>query len=231
MGEINAAQVAGNITVVRGSIGQAARRAGRDPKEITLVAVSKTFPAEAVTAAVEAGMKDIGESRVQEGLDKIDALGRIATWHLIGHLQSNKARKAVEYFDIIQSVDSMRIAREISKHAVRLDRTIPSLIEMNSSGEESKFGFPPDETAAAAAEIAGLPGIELRGLMTIGPWTTNRECIKKAFDFTRETFEILRTELGDSISVLSMGMSSDYELAIECGSTMVRVGTAIFGAR
>lgn len=229
--DVDAARIAENIKLVRGKIGEAARRAGRDPGGITLVAVSKTFPAEAIEAAVHAGITDIGESRVQEGLDKIETLGRIATWHLIGHLQSNKAKKAVEQFDMIQSVDSMKIAERISKQAKQMQDTIACLIETNSSGEDSKFGFPPEDTLTAAANIAGLPGIELRGLMTIGPWTENEGCIKEAFDSTRQMFESMRTELGDAISILSMGMSSDYELAIECGSTMVRVGTAIFGGR
>jgi len=231
MTEVDAAQITDNISLVRGTIEQAARRAGRDPNEITLVAVSKTYPAEAIAVAVQSGITDIGESRVQEGLDKIETLGKMAVWHLIGHLQSNKAGKAVEHFDMIQSLDSMKIATKISQQAVKEGKRIACLIEMNSSGEDSKFGFPPEDTLVAAAKIAELPGIDLRGLMTIGPWTENESCVKKAFDFTRQTFESMRTELGDGISVLSMGMSSDYELAIGCGSTMVRVGTAIFGGR
>jgi pyridoxal phosphate enzyme (YggS family) len=231
MSNVNAAQIAKNIKSVRGKIRMAAHRAGRDPDEITLVAVSKTFPSKAIIAAVEAGMEDIGESRVQEGIDKISDLGRITRWHLIGHLQSNKVKKAVEYFDVIQSLDSMNIAEKVSEQAVQRDKTIPCLIEMNSSGEESKFGFPTEETTFAAVKISQLPGIDLRGLMTIGPWTANEGCIRKAFDLTRQTFEKMQTEMGKAISVLSMGMSSDYELAIECGSTMVRVGTAIFGVR
>ena len=231
MDDVDTAQIAENVSLVRGRIEQAARRAGRDPQEITLVAVSKTFPAEAISAAVEAGITDIGESRVQEGIAKIDALGRIATWHLIGHLQSNKAARAAEYFDVIQSLDSVAIAEKVSRHAVASDKTVDCLVEMNSSGEDSKFGLPPEDTIEAAEAIAALPGINLRGLMTIGPWTTNEGCVRKAFDFTREMFAEIRTKMGDRISILSMGMSSDYELAVECGSTMVRVGTAIFGAR
>jgi len=231
MDDVDTAQIIENISLVRGKIEQAARRAGRDPKDVTLVAVSKTFPAEAITAAVGAGITEIGESRIQEATGKIDALGRIVTWHLIGHLQSNKAGKAVEYFDMIQSVDSVGIAEKISRHAVAAEKEIGCLVEMNSSGEDSKFGLPPEDLMEAAETIAALPGINLRGLMTIGPWTTNEGCVRKAFDFTRETFVEMRNRLGDRISILSMGMSSDYELAIECGSTMVRVGTAIFGTR
>jgi pyridoxal phosphate enzyme (YggS family) len=229
--KIDAAQIAANILAVKTKINQAARRAGRNPEEITLVTVSKTFPAEAVEAAVAGGATDIGESRVQEATGKIDTLGPITCWHLIGHLQSNKAKKAAGYFDMIQSIDSLALAEKVSQGAVGLDKKIDCLIEMNSSGEESKFGFQPKDIMPAAEQIIALPGINLCGLMTIGPWTTDKGHIKKAFDFTRQTFQEMQSKLGERINVLSMGMSSDYELAIECGSTMVRVGTAVFGAR
>lgn len=229
--EIDSAQIAANLQAVRTRIDQAANRAGRVPQDITLVAVSKTYPAEAVEAAVTAGATDIGESRIQEATDKINRLGPITRWHLIGHLQSNKARKAAKYFDVIQSLDTLNLAEKLSQEAVRLDKKIDCLIEMNSSGEESKFGFAPEETMSAAERIITLPGIKLCGLMTIGPWTTNEGCVRKAFEDTRRMFERMQKQLGATITVLSMGMSSDYELAIECGSTMVRVGTAIFGAR
>jgi len=227
----DAAQIAANLHKVRANIDRAAKRVGRKPQEITLVAVSKTFPAEAIQAAVAAGATDIGESRIQEALPKIDRLGPITRWHLIGHLQSNKAKKAVSYFDLIQTLDSVELAEKVSHEAADLNKRIDCLIEMNSSDEESKFGFPPEETMRAAARIIALPGINLCGLMTVGPWTTKEGCIKKAFDFTRQTFENMILQLGPQIKTLSMGMSSDYELAIACGSTMVRVGTAIFGAR
>ena len=216
---------------MRNNIDQAARRAGRKPEDITLVAVSKTYTAEAIEAVITAGATDIGESRIQEATRKIDRLGKITRWHLIGHLQSNKARKAVRYFDVIQSLDSINLAEKVSEEAVLIDNRIDCLIEMNSAGEESKFGFAPEETLSAAETIMALPGVNLCGLMTIGPWTTNAGCIKKAFDLTRQTFDNMRKQLGPAITVLSMGMSSDYELAVECGSNMVRVGTAIFGAR
>jgi pyridoxal phosphate enzyme (YggS family) len=228
---IDATQIAANLQTVKTNINRAAERSGRNPRDIILVSVSKTFPAEAVEAAVSAGATDIGESRIQEATKKIDRLGAITRWHLIGHLQSNKARKAVRYFDLIQSLDSVKLADKVSQEAAEFNKRIDCLIEMNSSGEESKFGFPPEDTLRAAEKIIALPGIRLCGLMTIGPWTTDEGCIKKAFDFTRKTFEEMQKQLGEQITVLSMGMSSDYELAIEFGSTMVRVGTAIFGAR
>jgi pyridoxal phosphate enzyme (YggS family) len=228
---IDASRITANLQAVGANIERAAKQSGRNPDDITLVVVSKTLPAEAIEAAVSAGATDIGESRIQEATAKIDRLGNIARWHLIGHLQSNKAKKAVEYFDIIQSLDSIKLADKVSKEAAELNKRIDCLIEMNSSGEDSKFGFPPGETLRAAEKMMILPGLKLCGLMTIGPWTTNTGCIKKAFDMTRKTFDEMQKELGPDINVLSMGMSSDYELAIECGSTMVRVGTAIFGAR
>jgi len=221
-----------NIEAILARIAAAAKTSGRNAGDITLVSVSKTFPDEIVAMAVKAGATDLGESKVQEGTGKIERLGRdIARWHLIGHLQSNKANRAVEHFDMIQSLDSLSLAEKISQHAVSIGRRIDCLVEVNSSGEEAKFGFDPGDVLAAAEQIAGLPGINLRGMMTIGPWTTNDGCVKKAFESTRTLFEKMQTELGRSITVLSMGMSSDFELAISCGSTMVRVGTAIFGTR
>lgn len=228
---IDSAQIISNLRAVREQIAQAAARAGRDASDITLVAVSKTFPVDAIRAAVDGGATVLGESRIQEGVDKIEQLGPIASWHLIGHLQSNKAGKAIRHFDLIHSIDSVELAGKVSQAALREDKKIPCLVEVNSSAETSKFGFAPDDILLAAAEIAGMPGIDLRGLMTIGPWTTNEGCICKAFEMTRGIFERLQSEIGDSVSILSMGMSSDFPLAIECGSTMVRVGSAIFGTR
>jgi PLP dependent protein len=229
--ENDAARIARNISAVRVRIKEAALRAGRNPNDVTLVAVSKTFPVEAIEAAVKAGITDIGESRIQEGIDKIERLGKIARWHLIGHLQSNKVKKAVACFDMIQSLDSYSLAEKAAEQAVKENKTIECLIEVNSSGESGKFGFSPATVLNGAEEIAGLPGIDLRGLMTVGPLTTDERRIRAAFELTQKVYEQIRQAIGPGINVLSMGMSSDYELAVECGSTMVRVGTAIFGAR
>lgn len=231
MQDLYKSRIKENLQAVHTQIEEAAQKAGRNPGEITLVAVSKTFPAEAAQAAVDAGAVVLGESRVQEGAQKIDELGRIAKWHLIGHLQSNKAKKAVEYFDLIQSLDSEGLAEKVASEAVKAEKTIDCLIEVNSSGEDSKFGFSPQEILISAARIAELKGIRLSGLMTIGPWTTNEGCIKKAFDMTYQLYERMHREFGEEFSILSMGMSSDFGLAIASGSTMVRVGTAIFGDR
>lgn len=231
MVEYDAARIARNIAAVRARIKEAARRAGRNPDDITLVAVSKTFPVEAIQAAVKAGITEIGESRVQEGIDKIDRLGRIARWHLIGHLQSNKVKKAVGGFDVIQALDSYPLAQKVGDEAVKQGKTIECLIEINSSGETGKFGFSPAEALNAVEEIAKLPGIDLRGLMMVGPLTTDQRRIRAAFEIANKAYGQIRQARGPRINVLSMGMSSDYEMAVEYGSTMVRIGTAIFGGR
>lgn len=231
MNAVNTARIAQNIRTVKEKIDAAAKRVGRDSDSVTLVAVSKTFPPEYIAAAVETGITDIGESRVQEGSAKIELLGPVARWHLIGHLQTNKARIAVERFSVIQSIDSIRLAEKISQEAEKQEKIVDCLVEFNSSGEESKFGFSPDNILPATEKIVDLPGINLCGLMTIGPWTTNEGCIKKAFELTFNIFEMARKSIGEQLKTLSMGMSSDYEIAIEQGSTMVRVGTAIFGDR
>jgi pyridoxal phosphate enzyme (YggS family) len=231
MSEVNIARIAENIKAVKEQIKRVADRSGRDPEGITLVAVSKMFPAEVIEAAVAAGVADIGESRVQEGTDKIKRLGKIARWHMIGHLQSNKAAAAVRHFDMIQSIDSIRLAEKVSQQTVRYDKTIDCLIEIKSSGEDSKYGFLPADALPAAEQIEKLPGINLCGLMTVGPWVADEGRVKKAFDLTVEIFEKTKDALGPKIKILSMGMSSDYRLAIECGSTMIRVGAAIFGER
>ncbi len=231
MPNVDAEKIAAHYAAVREKVDMAAAKSGRRGHDITLVAISKTYPVEAVEAAVAAGATDIGESRIQEAADKIERFSGIARWHLVGHLQSNKAARAVALFDLIQSVDSTRIAEKISIQAQNQGKPQACLIEVNSSGEESKFGFSPETVLADAEKINALPGITVRGLMTIGPWTDNQGCIKAAFDATRNLFELMTDRLGTDCRILSMGMSSDYELAIECGSTMVRVGTAIFGQR
>jgi pyridoxal phosphate enzyme (YggS family) len=220
-----------NLREVNQRISDAAGQINRQPTEITLVTVSKTFPVEIVKCAVTAGAKILGESRVQEGSEKIKELGNVASWHLIGHLQTNKAARAVQYFDFIQSIDSWNLGEKVSQAAVKLDKKIDCLMELNSSGEENKYGFSPEDLIDATEQIMTLPGISVKGLMTIGPWTTDEGEIKKAFEITHKLYEAMRTRFGPHIDTLSMGMSSDYELAIKCGSNMVRVGTAIFGER
>ena len=214
-----------NLERVRERIEAACRRVGRESSEVTLIGVTKTVGVEAVVEAYEAGLRDFGENRVQEALAKMEAVRQIGfepRWHMIGHLQTNKVKIAAGRFGIIHSVDSVRLANEISR---RYESLVPVLLEVNVAQDAAKFGFAPEEVAAALREIAVLPHLDARGLMTIAPQTNNPE-------ETRPTFRRLRA-LSDELelSELSMGMSGDFEVAVEEGATMIRVGTAIFGSR
>ena len=214
-----------NLERVRERIEAASQRVGRMSSEVTLIGVTKTVGVEAVVEAYEAGLRDFGENRVQEALAKMEAvrqLGFEPRWHMIGHLQTNKVKIAAGRFGIIHSVDSVRLANEISR---RHESLVPVLLEVNVAQDAAKFGFAPEEVAAALREIAVLPHLDARGLMTIAPQTNNPE-------ETRPTFRRLRA-LSDELELgeLSMGMSGDFEVAVEEGATMIRVGTAIFGSR
>ena len=217
--------VAANVAEVRARIRAAAERAGRDPASVTLIAVSKTFPAEAIAAAVAAGVRYIGENRVQEAEGKraaLDALGVRPVWHLIGHLQTNKVKTALQVFDILHSVDSLRLAETLSRHATA---PVDVLLEVNVGGEASKFGFAPEETLRAVEQVGRLPNLRPRGLMTVAPAVDEPEDVRPVFRRLRE----LRDAAG--LVDLSMGMTHDFEVAIEEGATMIRVGRAIFGER
>ena len=221
--------VAENVTVIRERIAAAADKAGRSVREIRLVAVTKTQPAELVREALDAGIDEIGENYVQEAEAKFAELGAVtATRHLIGHLQTNKAGKAVALFDMVQSVDRVAVARALGRRAEALGRTVDALVEVNISGEESKFGVPPERARDLAAEVAAVPGIRLRGLMGIGPWGAPEARTREGFRLLARLFE----QLPDAHrEVLSIGMTGDFEAAIAEGSTRVRIGTGIFGAR
>lgn len=225
MTSVDRAGIAANLERVRARISAAAERAGRSPAEVRLLGVSKTFPAQTVLAAVQAGVTDLGENRVQEAATKapvLAAAGARPRWHLIGHLQTNKIRSSLELFAIIHSVDSLRLAEALSGRA---ERPVEILLEVNVAGEASKSGFAPQETAAAAEWIARLPNLQLSGLMTVAPLTSDPEDVRPVFRRLRE----LRDAIG--LRELSMGMSSDYEVAIDEGATFVRIGRAIFGER
>lgn len=214
-----------NLARLRERIVEACERAGRTPDEVTLVAVTKGFPAAVVAEAYDAGLRDFGENRVQEAAPKIEALaasGRSPRWHLVGHLQTNKVKPAVGLFAILHSVDSVRLAQAISRHAREV---VPILLEVNVAQEASKFGFSPQELPSALDEIARLPNLNVRGLMTVAPLTDDPETVRPVFRRLRE----LRDAAG--LEELSMGMTDDFEVAIEEGATMVRVGRAIFGPR
>lgn len=229
------AEIADNIRRVRENIAKAAQRAGRRPEEVTLVAVTKTKPASDVNAALRCGVTVMGENRVQELLGKLPDIDLPAgrQVHLIGHLQTNKVKMVVGHVDMIQSLDSLRLAREIDRQAERAGRVMDVLVEVNIGGEESKTGVRLPDLAALLDGARPLRHIRVCGLMAIPPRDAGPERTRAYFAQMRKLFIDIRAEKLDNrdIRVLSMGMSSDYELAVEEGATMVRVGSAIFGAR
>ncbi len=214
-----------NIREVRRRMAQACERSRRSVDEITLVAVTKGAEAQAVRAAFDSGINNFGENRVQEAEEKIAQLKDLrpaVTWHMVGHLQSNKARVAVELFDIIHSIDSIKLAEILNRRA---EKTLYVLLEANVSGEVTKAGFSLGELAMAAKEIGQLPNLKLMGLMTVAPFVSDPEAVRPVFSKLRE----LRDSMG--LKQLSMGMTDDFEVAIEEGATMLRIGRAIFGDR
>jgi pyridoxal phosphate enzyme (YggS family) len=223
MDELTLQKIAANLREVERRIAAAAERAGRSPEEVTLVAVTKGLPPEAIQAAVDAGIQHIGENRVQEASTKVQrlsVLGLRPTWHMVGHLQRNKAKTAVGVFDIIHSVDSLRLAETLNAVAAS---TLSVLLQVNVSGEATKGGFSPTELPTSVADIGRLSNLTVQGLMTIAPLTSDPEEARPVFRRLRE----LRDSLG--LEHLSMGMTDDFEVAIEEGATLVRIGRAIFG--
>jgi pyridoxal phosphate enzyme (YggS family) len=225
--------VAANVARVLARMHEAALRAHRNPDEIRLVAVSKTIPVSSILEAVEAGVSALGENYIQEALPKIKAVDVPVQWHFIGHLQSNKAHLAVRSFDMIHSVDSFKLAQEISRRALAEGKVMDVLIQVNVSGELSKFGIPPDMLKPLLEKVNVLEGIQVKGLMTMPPFFNQpeqcRPYFRKLKDLARSVAEISIPRV--KMDELSMGMSGDFEVAIEEGATLVRVGTAIFGAR
>jgi pyridoxal phosphate enzyme (YggS family) len=236
-----------NLQDVQERIAEAALRAGRDPGEVTLVAVTKTFPPKVVLEGYQAGLRDFGENRAEEGALKIPAVnaaldGPLPTWHMVGHVQSRKAVATVQHFDLVHSVDRPKLARRLSRFAQEADRVLPVLLECNISGEEAKHGFrlagwkqdasQLEPFLAACSEILALPGIRVEGLMTMAPWTSDAQQVRPVFCSLRELRAELRSRFPQvSWRELSMGMSDDFEVAIEEGATMVRIGRALFGSR
>jgi pyridoxal phosphate enzyme (YggS family) len=229
--------VAENIARIQGKIRAAAARAGRAPDEITLMAVSKTFSAERIREAYQAGIRHFGENRVQEFAGKADALRdlRDARWHMIGHLQTNKAGKAAELFSAIDSVDSLKLAEKLNDSAQKAGKKLTLLIEVNVGGEAAKSGMPTDspELERLLSAAPGLDHLEIRGLMTIPPFSEDPQNARPFFRKLRELRDQIAARKFPEVrmEVLSMGMSHDFEVAVEEGSTCVRVGTAIFGDR
>jgi len=226
--------IADNIQMIRDRIDTVARACGRDPKDIQLVAVSKLFPAAAIDEAIQAGQQVFGENYIQEAEAKIDELGNRCRFHFIGHLQSNKAKIAARLFDVIETVDSIKLARTLSRHATEIGRSMQILLQVNIGEDEKKSGLASTETEQLFREVRDLPNIEIIGLMTMPPFTDDPEDARPYFRQLRELALQLQARglfpQGRKIE-LSMGMSNDYHVAIQEGATIVRVGTAIFGHR
>ncbi len=219
-----------NIAAVRDRVDAAAHRAGRDPGGVTLVAVTKTVSVEMASLLLDAGIVDLGENRVQEAERKHAALGSRACWHMIGHLQRNKVKNVLPICPMIHSVDSERLLREIARRADSLGVSPQILLEVNVSGEESKYGLGPDEAGPIAALANEMPGLSVRGLMTMAPWDPDPEAARPHFARLAQLAASIRESgaTGDAFDLLSMGMSGDFEVAVEEGATHIRVGTALF---
>lgn len=222
-----------NMQTVEQTIENACRKSGRKREAVTLIAVSKTKPLSMLLEAYEAGARDFGENKVQELVDKIPEMPSDIRWHMIGHLQRNKVKYIVDKVYMIHSVDSLRLAEEISREALKKNVTVKILIEVNVAGEESKFGTTVSETAALAENIAKLPAVQIEGLMTIAPFTENPEDNRVYFQKLRQlSVDIAHRNIDNvNMKILSMGMTGDYSVAVEEGATCVRVGTGIFGER
>lgn len=230
--------ISDRLTHVRERISDACARAGRSPDEVTLIGVTKTFPIEAALAAREAGLTDFGENRVQELVEKADLVpGRIrggdVTWYMIGHLQRNKSKDVVDHADVFQALDSPRLAKELNKKAAQQDRVVPCLVQINVSREESKYGIAPGEAHSFLDSISQYDNLRVTGLMTIASYVDDPEDVRPEFQQLRRLFDTYDTAGRENIEMrhLSMGMSGDFEVAIEEGATHVRIGSAIFGTR
>lgn len=222
-----------NMKLVQKKIEEACERSGRDLREVTLIAVSKTKPVSALEQAYQCGMRDFGENKVQELVEKAEVLPKDIRWHMIGHLQRNKVKYIVDKVYLIHSVDSLRLAEEISKEALKKNVTVDILVEVNVAEEETKFGSTMEEASELVSQIAALSGIRVKGLMTIAPFVENPEENRKYFSKLKQLAVDIERKNIDNVSmrVLSMGMTGDYEVAVEEGASYVRVGTGIFGER
>lgn len=223
--------LASNLQTVRQRIAAACAAAGRGPESVTLMAVTKSHPPETVAEAAALGLTLFGENKVQEAKAKIPCCAGRLRWHMIGHLQSNKARDAVELFEMVQSVDSLRLAEELNRRAEQAAKRLPILLEVNAAGEATKFGYRPEQLLDDLPAINALPRLELQGLMTVPPWSPDPEKVRPIFRRVRQLKEQAEQILGASLPHLSMGMSGDFEVAIQEGATLVRLGTILFGPR
>lgn len=222
-----------NILQVESRISEACKRSGRDRKEVTLIAVSKTKPVSDIYEVMDTGIIDFGENKVQELTDKIETIGKPLNWHMIGHLQRNKVKYIVDKVKLIHSVDSLRLAEQISIEAVKKDVDVDILIEVNIAEESTKFGLNTDSVIELVEAVSKLPKVHIKGLMTVAPFTDNPEDNRVYFrNLKYLSVDIAKKNIDNvTMNVLSMGMTGDYEVAIEEGATLVRVGTGIFGER
>lgn len=224
-------RISDSVARVRDRIARAAGRANRRPEQIRLLAVAKQVPAERVKEAVSAGITDVGENYVQEAAAKHAEIGAGVRWHFIGHLQTNKAGQAARIFDMIHTVDSRRLAEALSRQAQQAGRSLGVLVQVNTSGEASKYGVAPEEAASLVAGISAISGLQVQGLMTIGRWHPDPELARPEFRLLADLASRVQQQTGVEMQWLSMGMSHDFEAAIEEGANLIRVGTAIFGRR
>lgn len=222
-----------NIENIRKNIAAACKRSGRDPKDVLLLAVSKTVDVDRIKVAVDCGLNSLGENRVQEIMEKYEPMGENVKWHLIGHLQTNKVKYIIDKVELIHSVESIKLAEEINKQAKKHNLVMDVLVEVNMADEESKFGVKPEETESFIRELALMDNIRVRGLMTVAPNVENGEENRVYFRNMKQLLVDINAKNINNINmdILSMGMTGDYETAVEEGATIVRVGTGIFGKR
>ena len=225
--------IAENIKEIRANIDEAERRSGREPKDVLLLAVSKTVEVSKIKAAVECGLDELGENRVQEIMEKYEPMGPDVKWHLIGHLQTNKVKYIIDKVKLIHSLESLKLAEEIDKQAKKHEITADVLVEINMAREESKFGILPEQAEEFIRELANLGNIRVRGLMTVAPFVENGEENRVYFRNMKQLLVDINAKKINNITmdILSMGMTGDYITAVEEGATIVRVGTGIFGSR
>lgn len=224
-------QIENSLDVVKEKMARATAKARRPTDSVGIIAVTKTQPLDALAEALQLGLRDLGESKVQEARLKVDRFGSHATWHMIGHLQKNKVREAVHLFDRFDAVDSLELAEEISRRSEEVGRTFSILMQVNVSGENTKYGVKPNAAASVAEAMNALPRIQLCGLMTMAPYSEDPEKARPVFAGLRECRDQIEQQTGLKLPELSMGMSGDFEVAIEEGSTSVRLGTILFGQR
>jgi pyridoxal phosphate enzyme (YggS family) len=224
-------ELAESLQNIQRRMREACDRSVRDPSSVTLLAVTKGQPPEAIMEVGRLGLTLFGENKIQEAKAKIPLCSGLSRWQMIGHLQSNKVRDAIQLFEMIQSVDSLGLAEEISKRAGQAGKTMPILLEVNLAGEASKFGYKPESLLSDLSRINALPRLEIHGLMTVPPYTTDPNRLRPIFKQMRELKQRCEENLEAPLLHLSMGMSGDFEIAIEEGATIIRIGTALFGTR